>query len=131
GRAQDAQIDPVPPWVVSDLHLDERVPGRLFDDDRQGRKLESLCARIAEEEGAELVLLGDTFDLTSMLPPRRGLQEFARRVDVPIEAPPRRSAPELCAAAAADNPRPVEALARLSERYQVTLVPGNHDWQLS
>src|SRR5438094_308913 len=34
-------------------------------------------------------------------------------------------------AAARANPRAVDALARLSERSRVTLVPGNHDHQLA
>ena len=121
----------MPTWVLSDLHLDEAGPGRLFDDDRQGKVLERLCERIALEPDAELVLLGDTFDLTAMLPPRRGLDAFARRVDVPLSPPPRRSAIELCAAVARSNPRALAAIASLAGRCPVTMVPGNHDWQLS
>src|SRR3954465_9827227 len=86
-----------PPWrvtlyVVSDLHLDERGPGRLFFDERQGRgvasprarrggELASLCERVAQDDGAELIVLGDAFDFTAMQPPQRGLRRFFRSLD--------------------------------------------------
>jgi UDP-2,3-diacylglucosamine pyrophosphatase LpxH len=117
-------------YVVSDLHLDEDDGSRLFHDDRQqGERLAALCAR-ATEEGAELVLLGDTFDLTSMIPPPRGLARFARAVRVRIPDGGRRSLPDLLQGVARSNPRAFEALRRHVARAPLTLVPGNHDWQL-
>jgi UDP-2,3-diacylglucosamine pyrophosphatase LpxH len=44
--------------------------------------------------------------------------------------PARRSVDELCVAAQRSNPTAVRALARLSERAPLVIVPGNHDWQL-
>src|SRR5438309_564189 len=82
-------------YVLSDLHLDENGPARLFYDDRQGRTLAGLCARLARDEGAELVLLGDTFDFTAMLPPPQGLERFFETLRVPRTAPARRKLPEL------------------------------------
>jgi hypothetical protein len=90
-------------YVASDLHLDEDDGSRLFRDERQGARLADLCAR-ATEERAELVLLGDTFDLTSMTPPR-GLDRFARALRVRIPVRRRRSLPDLLHGVARSNPR--------------------------
>jgi UDP-2,3-diacylglucosamine pyrophosphatase LpxH len=117
-------------YVASDLHLDEDDGSRLFHDGRQGERLAALCRR-AMEERAELVLLGDTFDLTSMTQPPRGLERFARVLRVLL--PPRRrgrTLPELLQAVARSNPRGFDALRALAERAPLTVVPGNHDWQL-
>ena len=116
--------------VISDLHLDESGDARLFSDERQGRALSALCERIARDDGAELILLGDCFDLTAMQPPPKGLERFFRQLSVPRPVPARRSLPELLSAVARSNPVACEGLARLSERAQVTIVPGNHDYQL-
>ena len=120
----------MPTYVLSDLHLSERASGRLFDDARQGRALQRLCARLAEEQGAELVLLGDTFDFTGMTAPRHGLDDFARKLGIELTPPPPRSTRQLCEAAACDNPQAVAALAQLSQRVPVLIVPGNHDRHL-
>src|SRR4051794_22217239 len=114
-------------YVISDLHLDERGPPQMFSDERQGRALKALCERIARDEGAELILLGDTFDLTSMLPPKHGLERFFRKLDVPREPPPRRPLPELLKAIRESNPVTFDALATLGKRARITIVPGNHD----
>jgi UDP-2,3-diacylglucosamine pyrophosphatase LpxH len=117
-------------YVASDLHLDEDDGSRLFHDDRQGAKLAALCRR-ATEERAELVLLGDTFDLTSMTPPRRGLERFARSLRVRL--PPNRrgrTLPELLQAVARSNPHGFDALRAHAEHAPLTIAPGNHDWQL-
>src|SRR5438270_11583294 len=68
----------MPLFVVSDLHLTEGREARLFDDDRQGAAFARLADRIARVAGAEVVLLGDIFDLTAMTAPERGLERFAR-----------------------------------------------------
>ena len=117
-------------YVISDLHLDENDDARLFRDERQGRALASLCEKIAHDD-AELVLLGDIFDLTAMTPPERGLRRFFARLAVETEPRPRRPVAELVRAGARANPHAIDALARLSERVRVTLVPGNHDHQLA
>lgn len=111
-------------YVVSDLHLDETSDVQLFDDRRQGRQLAALCERVQRDEGAELVLLGDCFDFTAMLPPPKGLARFFRKLDVPREPPPRRKLPELLAAVAHSNPVGFEALTKVE---RLTIVPGNHD----
>jgi UDP-2,3-diacylglucosamine pyrophosphatase LpxH len=120
----------LPTFVLSDLHLDAEGAGRLFDDGRQGVALAELCSRLAEGPRAELVLLGDTFDLTAMLPPERGLETFSRRVECSIEPSPRRSTEEMLACIARDNPVALRALTQLSNRIPVFVVPGNHDRQL-
>jgi UDP-2,3-diacylglucosamine pyrophosphatase LpxH len=117
-------------YVISDLHLHEDSDARLFRDDRQGRAIAALCERIARE-GAELILLGDVFDLTAMTPPEKGLKRFFESLNVEVEPRPRRPVGELVRAAARANPRAIDALARLSEQVPVTLVPGNHDYQLA
>jgi predicted phosphodiesterase len=113
-------------YVLSDLHLDEHGPARMFSDERQGRALAALCERIGE--GDELILLGDTFDLTSMLPPRYGLERFFRKLEVPLAPPPRRPAAELLQAVRKANPVTFGALEALGKRVKVTVVPGNHDY---
>ncbi|HYY51927.1 MAG TPA: hypothetical protein VE755_03590, partial [Myxococcales bacterium] len=80
-------------YVLSDLHLDERGEARMFSDERQGRELSALCERVARQDGAELILLGDVFDFTAMQPPPKGLPEFFRELDVPREERPRRELP--------------------------------------
>jgi UDP-2,3-diacylglucosamine pyrophosphatase LpxH len=116
-------------YVISDLHLDGERESLLFHDERQGVGLASLCERIAREN-AELVLLGDIFELTGMTPPDRGLERFFKKLDVQLEPPPRRPISALISAVARAHPRALDALARLSERCRVTIVPGNHDYQL-
>jgi UDP-2,3-diacylglucosamine pyrophosphatase LpxH len=117
-------------YVLSDLHLDERGEARLFSDERQGRALAALCEVIARDEGAELVLLGDIFDFTAMQPPETGLDRFFEAMRIPAEPPPRRSRAQLLGAVRESNPVAFEALAQLSRRAQITLVPGNHDRHL-
>jgi len=116
-------------YVISGLHLDENDDARLRDE-RQGRALASLCEKIAHDD-AELVLLGDIFDLTAMTPPETGLRRFFAKLAVEAAPRPRRSVAELVRAGARANPHAIDALARLSERVRVTLVPGNHDHQLA
>jgi len=111
-------------YVISDLHLDEQAEARLFSDERQGRELATLCERVARDEGAELILLGDCFDFTAMLPPPEGLERFFRKLDVPCEPPPRRKLPSLLEAISRSNPVGFEALSRVP---RLTIVPGNHD----
>src|ERR1700694_4394769 len=115
-------------YAASDLHLDERGQARLFDDERQGRAFAGLCDKIGD--GDELVLLGDVFDFTAMTPPKEGLEQFFRSLDVPYTPLPRRELPALCAAVRESNPIALGALARLSQRAKVILVPGNHDRHL-
>ena len=117
-------------YAISDLHLDERGDARLFADDRQGRQLAELCDRIARDDGAELILLGDCFDFTAMQPPPKGLEKFFRRLHVSETPPPRRALPALLTAVRQSNPVGFEALAQLSRRIQLTVVPGNHDHYL-
>ncbi|HEY6099059.1 MAG TPA: metallophosphoesterase [Anaeromyxobacter sp.] len=116
-------------YVASDLHLDEDDGSHLFRDDRQGERLAALCRR-ATEERAELVLLGDTFDLTSMTPPPRGLERFARVLRVRLPHRRHRDLRELLQALARSNPHGLDALRAHAERAPLTIVPGNHDWRL-
>lgn len=117
-------------YVLSDLHLDERGEARMFSDERQGRALKALCERIANDEDAELVLLGDTFDFTSMVPPDYGLERFFRRLDVPIEPKPKRTLFELLHAVQQSNPVTFGALQALGKKRKITIVAGNHDHQI-
>jgi UDP-2,3-diacylglucosamine pyrophosphatase LpxH len=117
-------------YVISDLHLDESGDARLFDDARQGRQLAELCDRIARDDGAELILLGDCFDFTAMQPPPKGLPRFFKALDVPKEPPPRRALPALLDAVHSSNPVALDALGALSRKAQLTVVPGNHDHHL-
>ncbi|MFL5311107.1 MAG: metallophosphoesterase [Myxococcales bacterium] len=116
-------------FVLSDLHLDEEGQARLFRDDRQGAKLATLCERMARD-GAEVVLLGDIFDFTAMNPPARGLDRFFAELGVAGEPKPARDVRRLLEAVRESNPRAVSALAHLSRRVPITLVPGNHDHHL-
>jgi len=117
-------------YVISDVHLDgESSEGTLFDDRKTGPTVASLCERIAREN-AELVLAGDALDLTSMMPPRKGLDRFYEKMEMHGEPPPRRDVAALCARVREANPTAVEALGRLCSRVPVTLIPGNHDRHL-
>ncbi|TMB06499.1 MAG: hypothetical protein E6J64_08000 [Deltaproteobacteria bacterium] len=116
-------------FVLSDLHLDEEGQARLFRDDRQGAKLASLCERVVRDD-AEVVLLGDVFDLTAMNPPARGLDRFFAELGVAAEPKPARGVRRLLEAVRESNPRAISALSHLSRRLPVTLVPGNHDHHL-
>jgi UDP-2,3-diacylglucosamine pyrophosphatase LpxH len=117
-------------YVVSDLHLDEQGEPRMFADERQGRALKALCERVAHDDDAELVLLGDTFDFTSMLPPDDGLERFFRRLDVPLDAKPKRTPSEMLQAVQKSNPVTFDALQALGEKRKITIVAGNHDHQI-
>ncbi|GEJ58997.1 hypothetical protein [Anaeromyxobacter diazotrophicus] len=130
GGAAAVMVDAVTVYVVSDLHLDEDDGSRLFRDDVQGAPLAALCRR-AVEERAELVLLGDSFDLTSMMPPPRGLPRFARAMRVPLQPPPPRTLGDLLQAIRRSNPESMTALARVAQAGALTLVPGNHDHLLA
>ena len=117
-------------YVISDVHLDgETSEGTLFDDRKNGPVVAGLCDRIAREN-AELIVAGDGIDLTSMTPPRKGLDRFYEKMDMRKEPPPRRDVPDLCARVREANPIAVEALAQLCSRVPVTVIPGNHDRHL-
>ena len=116
-------------FVLSDLHLDEEGQARLFRDERQGVKLAGFCERLARD-GAEVVLLGDIFDLTAMNPPPRGLDRFFADLRLPARPQPRRDLRQLLESVRDSNPRAMRALSELSRRVPVTFVPGNHDHQL-
>ena len=60
----------MPVFVCSDLHLGEPLGARMFSDNAQGLRFAELCELVARTSG-ELVLLGDIFDLTAAMPPRR------------------------------------------------------------
>src|SRR4051794_40511128 len=96
-------------YALSDLHLDEEDGSRLFRDARQGVRLEAFLRQLREEPGAELVLLGDIFDFTSMLPPEKGLEEFGRALGFTPD-PRARTPEELARAIAKGNPRAIAAL---------------------
>ncbi len=116
-------------YVASDLHLDEEGEARLFDDGRQGKELAALCRRLRDSD--ELILLGDVFDFTAMTPPPKGLERFFKKLDVPYQPRTGRDLKQLCASARQSNPVALKALAELSLRVPVTLVPGNHDRHLA
>lgn len=115
-------------YVASDLHLDEDGNAKLFDDERQGKRLAALCGQL--RDGDELILLGDIFDFTAMTPPPKGLARFFETLEVPYVPRPDRELKALCAAVLQSNPVALRALGELSQRVPVTLVPGNHDRHL-
>jgi UDP-2,3-diacylglucosamine pyrophosphatase LpxH len=116
-------------WVLSDLHLSDDSVASMFDEERQGRAIERLCARIEAEKG-ELVLLGDVFDLTAMTPLSRGLHAFGKKMGVAVEERPVRPPEVLGAATQKRHPRTLSAIAALTRTCPVTLAPGNHDHPL-
>lgn len=117
-------------WVLSDLHLSDDSVAPMFDEERQGVAIARLCERIEAEKG-ELVLLGDVFDFTAMTPPSRGLPSFGKKMGIPMEPRAERSSVTLGAATKKRHPRTLSAIAALSERCSVTIVPGNHDHPLA
>jgi UDP-2,3-diacylglucosamine pyrophosphatase LpxH len=89
-----------------------------------------LCSLVSRTADAELVLLGDIFDLTASMPPARGVKEFGRVLDVPLEDRPPRPLPDICASIRENNPVALDALEALCADAPVTLVVGNHDRHL-
>jgi UDP-2,3-diacylglucosamine pyrophosphatase LpxH len=117
-------------FVVSDLHLGERTLATMFRDLEQGQRFAELCAEVEKSPDPELVLLGDIFDLTAARPPAKGLADFARALDLPLEVRPPAPLPAIMRAIRECNPVALDALEALSEKVPVTLVPGNHDRHL-
>ena len=117
-------------YVVSDLHLGETGLARMFHDQSQGMRLAELCSQVARTPGAELVLLGDVFDLTAAIPPGRGLSAFGRALEVPLDDRPPRTLAQICASIRDANPVALDALEALCAEAPITLVPGNHDRHL-
>src|SRR5438105_7831583 len=101
-------------FVVSDLHLGESTLASMFRDAEQGMRFADLCAGIASTKDAELVLLGDVFDLTAARPPAKGLTSFGRALEVPIEDRPPRPLPEIMRGIRESNPLALDALEALS-----------------
>ena len=118
-------------FVVSDLHLGESSLATMFRDPEQGARFAHLCAEVARVPGAELILLGDIFDITAAHPPPKGLTAFGRALDVPLEDRPPRPLTAVMRDIRESNPVALEALESLSRNAQVTLVPGNHDRHLA
>jgi UDP-2,3-diacylglucosamine pyrophosphatase LpxH len=117
-------------FAVSDLHLGAAGLARIFHDQLQGWRMADLASYVARSADAELILLGDIFDLTAAIPPARGLERFARALDVPLEPHPPVPIAETCASIRANNPIAFDALEALADECKVTLVPGNHDRHL-
>jgi UDP-2,3-diacylglucosamine pyrophosphatase LpxH len=117
-------------FVCSDLHLGEPGGARMFFDGEQGLRFAELCAQVAKT-GGELVLLGDIFDLTAATPPDKGLDAFARALNLPGVGERRpRPVAEVMESIRRANPAAMDALEALASEAQVTLVPGNHDRHL-
>ena len=117
----------MPLFVLSDLHLADDTVVSMFDEDVQGKKIVALCDRVAREKDAELVLLGDVFDLTAMTPPPGGVAKFGAKMGVDLVDLPARSAVDMCASARRPHERTLKAIDDLASGVTVTLVPGNHD----
>jgi len=124
-------LKPLALYVVSDLHIGESTVAPMFRDDLQGKRVAELCERVAADADSELVLLGDIFDVTAALPPRKGVTQFGLSLDVPIEDKPPRPLPAILRAIRENNPLTFEALEKLSRTCRVTLVAGNHDRHLA
>jgi UDP-2,3-diacylglucosamine pyrophosphatase LpxH len=121
----------VPLYVVSDLHLGDTSLATMFRDSDQGFRFADICSGIARNTGSELVLLGDIFDLTATQPPPKGLAQFGRALDVPLEDKPTRSIAQVMKDIRETNAVALDALEALSNEAEVTLVPGNHDRHLA
>lgn len=117
-------------YVVSDLHIGDSAVAPMFRDEDQGKRIAELCEKIARDPDSELVLLGDIFDVTAACPPHKGLTQFGVALDVPIEDKPTRPLPSILKAIRESNPVALQALETLSGQARVTLVAGNHDYQL-
>ncbi|HEX4384425.1 MAG TPA: metallophosphoesterase [Myxococcales bacterium] len=120
----------MPLYVVSDLHLGDNTLASMFRDADQGFRFADLCSAIARNAGSELILLGDIFDLTAATPPPKGLSDFGRLLEVPIEDKEPRGLAQIMKQIREANPVALDALEALSNDVQVTLVPGNHDRHL-
>jgi UDP-2,3-diacylglucosamine pyrophosphatase LpxH len=96
-------------YFISDLHIggDEALGVCDFEDELV-RFLEELSSR--KDEEVELLILGDAF----------GLWEFTE-----IEGP------EKVDALIGQFPRIFEAFRKAGERITITLIPGNHDYELA
>ena len=117
--------------VISDLHLGHSGGARMFHDATQGQRLADLCAELSSADNAELLLLGDIFDFTSMQLPPRGLRSFANAVEMPeLERQPS-SLLQMCTSIRESNPVAIEALAALAQEVPVTFIAGNHDRHLA
>jgi UDP-2,3-diacylglucosamine pyrophosphatase LpxH len=121
----------MPLFVVSDLHLGESSLATMFRDALQGHRFADLCAGVARNADSELVLLGDIFDLTAAHPPKAGLADFGRALEVELEERPARPLPQIMRGIREANPIALDALEALSSEVRVTLVPGNHDRHLA
>lgn len=117
-------------FVVSDLHLGESTLASMFRDAEQGQRFADLCAGIGRNPDNELVLLGDIFDLTAAHPPTKGVADFGRALEVPLEDRPPRPLSEIMRGIRESNPTALDALEALCAEAKVTLVPGNHDRHL-
>jgi UDP-2,3-diacylglucosamine pyrophosphatase LpxH len=102
----------------------------MFRDSDQGFRFADLCAGIARAPEAELVLLGDIFDLTAAHPPPKGLADFGRTLDMPVAEKTTRPLSRIVEEIRETNPVALDALEALSNEAPVTLVPGNHDRHL-
>src|SRR5438105_3757505 len=102
----------------------------MFRDDEQGVRLAALCDEVARAPGSELVLLGDIFDLTAAQAPAKGLEAFARALDLPLDLRPMPPLPEVMRSIRECNPLALGALEKLAAMAPVTFVPGNHDRHL-
>ncbi len=120
----------MPLFVVSDLHLSETTLACMFRDSEQGHRFAEVCTGIGRNPDNELVLLGDIFDLTAAHPPPKGLADFGRALDVPLEDRPPRPLPEIMSGIRECYPTALGALEAVSSEARVTLVPGNHDRHL-
>ena len=118
-------------FAVTDLHLGESSLATMFRDPEQGHRFADMCAAIARSPESELILIGDIFDLTAAHPPAKGLEQFGRALDVPLENRAPLPLPEIMRRIREFNPVALDALEALSREAQVTLVPGNHDRHLA
>jgi UDP-2,3-diacylglucosamine pyrophosphatase LpxH len=122
----DGAEEPAPPATGGARRAQHPTDAKLFHDSRQGQWLAKVLGGLQPED--ELVLLGDTFDFTAMQPPEKGLERFFRRLDVRQEVPGKRTPQQLIEAIRRANPTAFEALQRCE---RLTVVPGNHDRQIT
>jgi UDP-2,3-diacylglucosamine pyrophosphatase LpxH len=123
-------------YVISDLHLHDEEQEFLFSERKQAI-FQALAAEIILRRG-ELLLAGDTFDLTGMAPPARGLARFFNGLSphARIEPAVLRRALEMRSISARMRALSAryrgffEALTELAAQDRLIVIPGNHDCAL-
>ncbi len=119
-------------FVVSDLHLMDRVEPFLFNREKE-KAFTQLCRALSAKD--KLILAGDIFDLTGMTPCKIGQEQFFNFV-VPEDRQDKalikscseiRTTEDLLMATKKIFPAFFSCLTALALNKQLIFIPGNHD----